>query len=132
MTAPAANDPDPVAEDTDAPPVELPAAEADEPTGVVTAEDGVNVRTGPGTEYPIVGVAPQGTEGQIVGVSEDGQWWVAAAPSAPNEHAWVAAAYVEATNADDVPVIPAPPSPATPAADDAALAGEKPTKWYRA
>ena len=74
-----------MAADSDAPPVELPAAEADEPTGVVTAELGVNVRTGPGTDYPIVGVAPQGTEGQIVGKSEDGQWWVAAAPSAPNE-----------------------------------------------
>ena len=52
--------PDPVAEDSEAPPVELPAAEADEPKGVVTAELGVNVRTGPGTDYPIIGIAEQG------------------------------------------------------------------------
>ena len=85
---------DPVAEDSEAPPVELPAAAAEEPRGVVTAELGVNVRTGPGTDYPIIGIAEQGTEGLVVGKSEDGKWWVAAAPSAPNEHGWVAADYV--------------------------------------
>ena len=101
--------PDPVVEGSDAPLVELGEAEAQEPVGRVIAPAGVNVRTGPGTNYRILGVAPQGTEGEIVGVSEDGAWWVAHVPGAPNEQGWVAAAYVEATNAGNVPVIPAPP-----------------------
>lgn len=114
-----ADDPDPVAED--APEIDLPDAEAGEPRGVVTAPAGVNIRTGPGTDYSIIGMAPQGAEGEIVGKSEDGQWWVAVAPDAPSEYGWVSAAYVDATNADNVPVIPAPPSPAAPAAEDAEL-----------
>ena len=103
--------PDPVLEGSDAPPVALAAAEAQAPSGRVIAAAGVNVRTGPGTGYEVVGVAPVDTVGEIVGVSEDGAWWVAHVPSAPNEQGWVAAAYVEATNADNVPVIAAPPLP---------------------
>ena len=80
------------------------------------APAGVNVRIGPGTQYPIVGIAPLGTEGEIIGKSEDGQWWVARVPSAPDQQGWVAAAYVAAANADNVPVIPAPPLPVTTAA----------------
>lgn len=105
----AAADPDPVTGGSDTAPVDLTAPAADAPTGVVLAPAGVNVRTGPGTEYPSVGLAPLGTEGEIVGVSEDGKWWVAAVDAAPNGQGWVAAAYIEATNTDSVPVIPAPP-----------------------
>lgn len=105
----AAADPDPVAQGSDAAPVDLAAPAADAPNGVVLAPAGVNVRTGPGTEYPIVGLAPLGTEGEIVGVSEDGKWWVAAVEAAPNGQGWVAAAYIKVTNTDNVPVIPAPP-----------------------
>ncbi len=104
--------PDPVLEDSDAPPVALASVEAQAPSGRVIAVAGVNVRTGPGTNYDVIGVAPLDTEGEIIGVSEDGAWWVARVPSAPNEQGWVAAAYVEATNADNVPVIPTPPLPA--------------------
>jgi Tol biopolymer transport system component len=82
----------------------------------VLAPLGVNVRVGPGTNFPILGVAPEGTEGEIVGVSEDGEWFVARVPAAPNEQGWVAAAYVEATNAGSLPVVPAPALPAQTAA----------------
>jgi hypothetical protein len=122
-------DPDPVVEGADAPSVELAEGEAQEPSGRVIAPAGVNVRTGPGTNYRILGVAPQGTEGEIVGVSEDGAWWVAHVPSAPNEQGWVAAAYVEATNTGNVPVIPAPPleaAQAAPAAQAMASGAEAP------
>ncbi len=109
--------------DTQQPPPELvptvavptPAPQA--PTGRVTAPAGVNVRTGPSTSYPVIGVAPFGATGEIIGRSADGQWWVARVPSAPTGQGWVSAAYVIATGADNVPVIPAPPLPptATPA-----------------
>ena len=79
------------------------------PSGRVIPEAGVNVRTGPGTGYDIWGVAAEGVEGEIIGVSQDGAWWVASVPEAPNGQGWVAAAHIEATDADDVPVIDAPP-----------------------
>ena len=109
-------DPDPVAEDAEAAPVAFAAAATTVPSGRVTATLGVNVRVGPGTQYPIVGIAPLDTEGEIVGKSADGQWWAAQVPSAPNEQGWVAAAYVEATDAENVPVLPAPPLPKVTAA----------------
>ncbi|MCL4857845.1 MAG: PD40 domain-containing protein [Caldilineaceae bacterium] len=117
--AAADSDPDPVDSALAAEPVEITPAEPQGPSGSVVAEAGVNVRTGPGTDYPILGVAPQGATGEIVGVSEDGQWWVAHVPTAPNEQGWVATAYIEATNAEDVPIIPAPPltKTAAPVAD---------------
>ncbi|MFN2203110.1 MAG: SH3 domain-containing protein [Caldilineaceae bacterium] len=110
-TSTEAADPDPVTTDTDVPAVDLPQAAEGAATGVIVAEEGVNVRTGPGTDYPIIGIAPPGTEGEIVGVSADGRWWVAAVAQGPDGQGWVSTAYVEATNADDVPVIPAPPLP---------------------
>ncbi len=88
--------------------VDLPEPETGEPTATVTAPDGIFIRTGPGTDYPSIGAAPFEETGEIVGVSEDGEWWVVALPEAPNEQGWVSAAFVEATNADDVPVVPAP------------------------
>ena len=109
--APVSADPDPVAADTDAAPIAFAAAAAQTPTGRVTAPLGVNIRVGPGTQFPIVGVAPLDTTGEIVGRSADDQWWAARVPSAPNEQGWVAAAYVEASDAENVPVLPAPPLP---------------------
>jgi hypothetical protein len=109
--APVSADPDPVAADTDAAPIAFAAAAAQTPTGRVTAPLGVNIRVGPGTQFPVVGIAPLDTEGEIIGRSADGQWWAARVPSAPNEQGWVAAAYVAASDAENVPVLPAPPLP---------------------
>ena len=81
------------------------------PTGRVTAPNGVNVRTGPGTNFPVIGLAPFGREGEIIGRSADGSWWVVAVPSAAGGMGWVSASFVAASDAADVPVIasPAPP-----------------------
>ncbi|MCB8985957.1 MAG: META domain-containing protein [Ardenticatenaceae bacterium] len=92
-------------------PIVLPTAEPQTPTGEVTARNGVNVRTGPGDVYPVIGVAPFGTQGRITGRSVDGLWWVVFAPNAPNAQGWVSAQFINATNANNVPVIPAPPTP---------------------
>jgi heat shock protein HslJ len=90
-----------------------PTPEPAEPTATVIAPLGVNVRTGPGTEYPSMGIAPQGTTLEVVGVSQDGTWYVINVPG--NAVGWVAAEYVAVENVEDVPVSPAPPTP-TPAA----------------
>ena len=91
--------------------INFPEPEPAVPTGRVTAPQGVNVRTGPGTNFPVIGVAPFGREGEIIGRSADGAWWVVAVPSAPGGMGWVAASHVAASNAADVPIIasPAPP-----------------------
>lgn len=80
-------------------------------TGRATAPGGLNVRSGPGTNFPVIGVANFGDEGEIVGRSEDGRWWAVAIPSAPGGIGWVSVDFVVATNAENVPVIdsPAPP-----------------------
>jgi heat shock protein HslJ len=107
--------PEPASDPEDEEEIELPPADAGEATGTVIAPDGVFLRTGPGTEYPYIGAAPFETAGEIVGVSQDGQWWVFDAPNqpdAPDGQVWASAAFIEATGAENVPVMPAPPLPA--------------------
>lgn len=92
--------------------IELPPADAGEATGTVISPDGVFLRTGPGGEYPFIGAAPFEATGEIVGVSEDGQWWVFNAPNlpdAPDGRVWASATFIDAINAENVPVIPVPP-----------------------
>ena len=98
-------------EPTDAPEHIVPTPEPGDPTGVVIAPDGVNVRTGPGTAYQVIGMVPFGTSGKIIGKSADGAWWAALAPNAPNGVGWVSAAFIDATDAGGVPVLPAPALP---------------------
>jgi heat shock protein HslJ len=88
-----------------------PPPEPATPTGRVVGTQGLNVRTGPGTNFPVIGVARLGDEGEIVGRSADGFWWAVAVPAAPNGVGWVSANFVAATNAENVPVIAAPPPP---------------------
>jgi heat shock protein HslJ len=88
--------------------IDLPEPTEGAAIGTVTAPDGVFLRTGPGTNYPYVGAAAFGDSGEIIGVSEDGQWWLAAAPNQPGGQVWVSAEFVEVTDAENVPVINAP------------------------
>ena len=91
--------------------VEFPPPGPDAPTAVALAA--INVRGGPSTDYPSFGIAPTGSQATVIGVSEDGTWWVVSVSTqlAPDGQGWVSADFVEVTNADDVPVIPAPPLP---------------------
>jgi heat shock protein HslJ len=103
----------PEGEDAEAEPTATPAPEApagDAPTGTITAPDGVFVRSGPGTEYPDIDVAANGSTVEIVGRSEDGQWWAIAVPLflSEDETGWVSATWVDAVNVGDVPVLEAP------------------------
>jgi heat shock protein HslJ len=95
------------------PTVEIPTPAPVIPTGRVTGSPGVNVRSGPGTDYPIIGFANFGATGQVVGRSEDGQWWATPVSTAPTGLGWLSAAYVVVTGGEYVPVIAAPPPPPT-------------------
>jgi uncharacterized protein YraI len=66
----------------------------------------VNIRSGPGTEFEIVGKLLQGQKAKVVGVSADRQWWVIQIPGSEDSQGWVAASFVAAENSTNVPVIP--------------------------
>ena len=92
-------------------------------TGKVTAY-GLNVRTGPGVAYPIIGALSRGDVVEVVGKNaaspstNSGQstWLQIAYSDAAEGRAWVAAAYVDLSGSlATVPVVSAPaPSAATP------------------
>ena len=103
------------------------------PAGVVIAPSGVNVRTGPGLEYAVIVVAPLGARGEIIGISQDGTWWVARVPGAPNDQGWVSAEYVRVENAGNVPVVQPPGIPtATPGPTAAPSATPAPNMTFSA
>ena len=77
----------------------------------VTAMANVDIRTGPGTEYPVIGYLEEGQSAEVVGVSTDLNWWVIKVPEAPNSQGWVSAQSVTAENTDNLPVIQSPPVP---------------------
>jgi len=91
--------------------VENPDLPSDAP--VAEATDTINVRSGPGTDFPSYGLANPGDIALIIGISTDGNWWVIELPTyvAPDGRGWVSADYVIASNADGVPVIESPPLP---------------------
>lgn len=87
----------------------MPGPGEDVPTAV--AIEPINVRSGPGSQYSTYGVVSIGTSGEVIGISEDGEWWVVrvSIEYAPDGRGWVKGEFVEVTNAENVPVIPTPP-----------------------
>ncbi len=81
----------------------------------VTALQDTNIRTGPGTEYNVIGKLKKNQQAEAIGRNSDGLWWVLKVPAAPGGQGWVSAELVSAENTDNLPVIQAPPPPtATP------------------
>lgn len=82
------------------------------------AANQANLRSGPGTNYAIVGQVQQGDPVQIVARTEDAEWYQV--EFADSGRAWIAAFLVEGTPAgDSLPIaasIPEPPPTATPVA----------------
>ena len=93
-------------------PVPPPAPEAGAP--VATATDYVNIRSGPGTNYPVLGVAAPGASAEIAGKSADDQWWEVKIPTTviASGLGWVSASYVTTQDAGSVAVVESPPAPA--------------------
>jgi TolB protein len=87
--------------------------------GTVTAY-GLNVRTGPGTAYPVIGVLTQGDVVEVVGKNATSDWLQITHPagaegdvlSLSKGQAWIAAAYVDLSGSlAVVPEVSAPPPP---------------------
>jgi heat shock protein HslJ/uncharacterized protein YraI len=108
-----------------------PTPEPGDPTATVIARKGVNVRTGPGLNFPIIGIAPFGSTLEVVGASADATWWVVNVPGVPNNYGWVSEEYVNVENGDSVLIIPSPPTP-TPVATPTATATPAPDITFTA
>lgn len=89
----------------------LPEPAPGEPAAQATGN--VNVRSGPGANYPVFGVMPLGRVAQVIGKSQDGLWWTVSVPVAPLGQGWVSGQFVQVGNGENTPVLPAPPVPPT-------------------
>ncbi len=108
-----------------------PTPEPGDPVATVTARAGVNIRTGPGLEYQVIGLAPFNSQLEVVGVSQDSTWWVVNVPASLNSQGWVSDEFVQVENVDNVIVVPAPPTP-TPVASPTPTATPAPEIDFRA
>ncbi len=85
------------------------------PEGVVaTAKGTVNVRTGPGTVYPVIGQIKKNDQVPLIGASSDFQWYVI---SFRQQQGWIAASLVSVFgDVRTLPVVAPPPTPTPPPA----------------
>src|SRR5205085_2530587 len=88
------------------------------PEGVVgTMKSNVNVRTGPGANYPVIGQLRKGDQVPLIGASADLAWYVI---NFRQQNGWISASLVTVFgDVRTLPVIPPPPTPipsATPLA----------------
>ncbi|NJN93148.1 MAG: SH3 domain-containing protein [Anaerolineales bacterium] len=86
----------------------------------VTTRTGLNVRGGPGTDYPVIGRLTENQTLLVSGRNAETSWWQVIYPPGSNERGWVSgdAQFTSASNVEGVPIVPAPPKP-TPAAPTA-------------
>jgi uncharacterized protein YraI len=113
------------------PPAPVPGAP------LITTTEYVNLRSGPGTNYPVIGNAAPGASTTPTGISADGAWFQFAVPTSfyPAGFLWVSSSFVVAINTSNLPVVNAPPPPAavtTPPSSstttgDCALVSQTPT-----
>jgi uncharacterized protein YraI len=96
------------------PSAEFSKPDADDP--LATALDAFYIRSGPGLQYPAYGVSIPGQTAALIGVSQDGAWYLVRVNPArvPNGAAWLPAVYVQVSNVDlaALPLIVTPPVPA--------------------
>jgi uncharacterized protein YraI len=96
---------------TDTPPAE-PTATPTPERAIAVAAQGMNVRSGPGTNYAVIGAAQAGDQFMITGKDNSGAWWEV---DFNGRAGWLFAQLVTANNSSGVQVaqnIPTPP-PAT-------------------
>ena len=93
----------------------IPVIEDGKPDLVVNTPQ-LNVRYGPGTVYPIVGITYQGIKHKVTGKDNTGEWWQI---NFNQTEAWVHARYVILRGAEKVELAqhipPPPPAQAQPA-----------------
>ncbi len=106
-----------VGEEVESTPTFTPVAETSTPVGptipsLLTLTD-LNVRSGPGTVYDLLGLLPSGSTAEIIGRDPTLQWWQIRFEPAVDRVGWVSAdpAFSQAAKTDNIPLVPAPPTP---------------------
>ena len=99
----------PTPEPPTATPTPLPAAP--ELASIVN----LNIRSGPGLDYPVIGLLKPDQSAEILGISVDGNWWQIRLPGTTNVAGWVSAAYVVTQNISEVSIVYVSPPAAPPA-----------------
>ncbi len=107
---------------TVAAPTAAPAATTKPKAMATIRGTGANIRSGPGTNYPIVAEVDGGQQYEITGKNMAGDWWQISVAGKPG---WVSASLVDATNAGAVAL--APDLPAEPTAAPRPTAAPQPT-----
>ena len=78
-----------------------------ENTATLTTKTNLNVRSGPSTNFTVLGTLQKGESAEIIGVNQDESWWQISYPNTAEGIGWVSTNenYSEAINTDAVPVI---------------------------
>jgi len=93
-------------------PTPLPATATATPSAIIpqaAAENTVNLRGGPGTNYPVVGSLAAGNTTMVIGRNAEGTWWLVQGET--GNKPWIAGSVVTISNAEHVPIVQAPPTP---------------------
>ncbi|MBI1882567.1 MAG: SH3 domain-containing protein [Chloroflexi bacterium] len=108
----------PTASATDTPTAVIPTSTAtSQPAPAqVTSTTNLNVRSGPGANYAIVGILQSGQTAPVTGLSYDRGWWQIKFAARPNGFGWVSTQYVTAQNVENVPLVQADSAPPAPTA----------------
>ena len=71
----------------------------------VVMREPATLRSGPTLEFPVFGVAANGSRAELIGQSQDGEWWAIRVPTSLSSDgtAWVNKAYTSVVNAGNVP-----------------------------
>jgi uncharacterized protein YraI len=81
-------------------------------TPLVSANTDVNIRTGPGIAYDIIGFLPTGGTAPLVGRNDANTWWYIQFAAGAGGHAWIAGSVTTASCLPGVvQVVAAPPLP---------------------
>lgn len=100
-------------------PTEPPPTDTPEPTPTpvpaITILQNMNIRGGPGTNYPVVGAGAPGDTAKILGKNDDGSWLQIGVPTVADGVAWIYGPLVQIDGSvDAIAVAQAPPPPPTP------------------
>jgi uncharacterized protein YraI len=122
-----------------------PAEPPPAPQAQLVAPGSINIRSGPGIGYEVIGTLNANTPRPIIGRNADASWWQIQITE--GEVGWVAGTVVTPTNTDAVPMVEASPGPLSnaPTAPEAQTAASEsslpapppqeryqftPTGWY--
>lgn len=111
--------------------VNFPVPPANAPQ--VEMREAATLRSGPNLEFPVYGVAPTGSRAELLGESEDKEWWVVRMPvnMAQDGIGWVPKVFTFASSISGIPEIKTPDlprniSPAAPGSGSPSLITREP------